>query len=263
MAKMVTLTIDGHAVSVPEGTLIVNAAKTIGIDIPVFCYHPKMEPVGMCRQCLVEVGRPVIDRATGQPVLENGMPKIAFGPKLETACTTPVSEGMLVLSQSEKARTAQKEILEFLLTSHPLDCPVCDKGGECPLQNLTLAYGPSESRFIFRRETSRRETRPPGRQDLPGPRALHPVRPLHPLPGQGCRRACAGFLPARPRYRYHHQFRAAFRLDLLRQHHRHLPGRRADHGGLPLWRPPLGDEGGGIHLPALPGGLQYHLQHPP
>jgi NADH-quinone oxidoreductase subunit G len=149
MAKMVSLTIDGHAVSVPDGTLIVNAAKTIGIDIPVFCYHPKMEPVGMCRQCMVEVGRPVIDRATGQPVLENGLPKIAFGPKLETACTTPVSEGMLVLSQSEKARTAQKENLEFLLTSHPLDCPVCDKGGECPLQNLTLAYGPSESRFIF------------------------------------------------------------------------------------------------------------------
>ncbi len=85
-------------VSVLPGTLIVNAAKQIGIDIPVFCYHPKMEPVGMCRQCLVEVGRPVIDRATGQAVLENGKPKISFGPKLETACTTPVSEGMLVLS---------------------------------------------------------------------------------------------------------------------------------------------------------------------
>jgi NADH-quinone oxidoreductase subunit G len=149
MAKMVSLTIDGRSVTVPEGTLIVNAARQIGIDIPVFCYHPKMEPVGMCRQCLVEVGRPMIDRATGQPVMEAGKPKIGFGPKLETACTTPVSEGMLVLSQSEKARASQKEILEFLLTSHPLDCPVCDKGGECPLQNLTLAYGPSESRFPY------------------------------------------------------------------------------------------------------------------
>jgi NADH-quinone oxidoreductase subunit G len=149
MTKMVSLTIDERPVSVPAGTLIIDAAKTIGIDIPVFCYHPKMEPVGMCRQCMVEVGRPVIDRATGQPVIENGQPKIGFGPKLETACTTPVSDGMVVLSQSDKAKASQKEILEFLLTSHPLDCPVCDKGGECPLQNLTMAHGPSESRFIY------------------------------------------------------------------------------------------------------------------
>ncbi len=150
MTTTVTLTIDDQQVTVPAGTLIVNAAKMVGIDIPVFCYHPKMEPVGMCRQCLVEVGRPVVDRATGQVVLdENGQPKIQFGPKPETACTTPVSEGMVVLTCSEKARAAQREILEFLLTSHPLDCPVCDKGGECPLQNLTLAYGPAESRFRY------------------------------------------------------------------------------------------------------------------
>ncbi|MDO9348248.1 MAG: 2Fe-2S iron-sulfur cluster-binding protein, partial [Anaerolineales bacterium] len=149
MTKQVTLTIDGQPVTVPEGTLIVNAAKRIGIDIPVFCYHPKMEPVGMCRQCLVEVGRPVIDRATGQAVMEDGKPKIQFGAKLETACTTPVSEGMVVLGMSEKAKAAQKEIVEFLLTSHPLDCPVCDKGGECPLQNLTMAHGTPHSRFIY------------------------------------------------------------------------------------------------------------------
>jgi NADH-quinone oxidoreductase subunit G len=149
MAKMVSLMIDGQPVTVVAGTLVVNAAKQIGIDIPVFCYHPKMEPVGMCRQCLVEVGRPVVDRATGQVVMEGDKPKIAFGPKLETACTTPVSEGMLVLSQSEKARASQKEILEFLLTSHPLDCPVCDKGGECPLQNLTMEHASTQSRFLF------------------------------------------------------------------------------------------------------------------
>jgi len=150
MAKDVTLTIDGTPVTVPDGTLIVNAAKKIGIDIPVFCYHPKMEPVGMCRMCLVEVGRPVIDRATGQPVLEaDGLPRVQFGPKLETACTTSVSEGMVVLNSSEKARAGRKDILEFLLTSHPLDCPVCDKGGECPLQNLTMGFGPGESRFIY------------------------------------------------------------------------------------------------------------------
>lgn len=150
MTKIINLKINGKSVSVPEGTLVVNAAKMVGIDIPVFCYHPKMEPVGMCRQCLVEIGRPMIDRASGQPVLEeNGQPKLLFGPKLETSCTTPVSEGMFVISDSEKAHAGQKEILEMLLTSHPLDCPICDKGGECPLQNLTMRFGPKESHFLF------------------------------------------------------------------------------------------------------------------
>ena len=150
MTNQVTLTIDGVQVSVPAGTLIVDAAKKAGIDIPVFCYHPKMEPAGMCRMCLVEIGRPMIDRGSGQPVLdENGQPKMQFMPKLETACTNPVSEGMVVLTQSEKAREGQKGIIEFLLTSHPLDCPICDKGGECPLQNLTMEHGSSDSRFPF------------------------------------------------------------------------------------------------------------------
>ena len=148
--KMVNLTIDGKTVSVPEGTLIVNAAKKVGIDIPVFCYHPKMEPVGMCRMCLVEIGRPLIDRTTGQVVREeDGSPKLQFGPKLETACTTPVSEGMVVLGASEKAKAGREDVIEFLLTSHPLDCPICDKGGECPLQNLTMGFGSGESRYLY------------------------------------------------------------------------------------------------------------------
>jgi len=150
MTKQVTLTIDGVQVTVPDGTLIVDAAKKAGIDIPVFCYHPKMEPAGMCRMCLVEIGRPMIDRGTGQPVLdEDGQPKMQFMPKPETACTNYVSEGMVVLTQSEKAKEAQKGIIEFLLTSHPLDCPICDKGGECPLQNLTMEHGPGKSRFLY------------------------------------------------------------------------------------------------------------------
>lgn len=149
MAKQVTLTIDGVQVTVPEGTGVADAAKTVGIDIPVFCHHPKLEPVGMCRMCLVEIGRPVRDRATGQFVMENGAPKIQFLPKLETACTNKVEEGMVVRTNTTKALDGQKGTVEFLLTSHPLDCPVCDKGGECPLQNLTMAYGPGKSRFIF------------------------------------------------------------------------------------------------------------------
>jgi NADH-quinone oxidoreductase subunit G len=150
MAKLISLTIDGTPVTVPDGTLVVDAAKKIGIDIPVFCYHPKMEPVGMCRMCLVDIGRPAIDRNTRQPLLnEDGTPQIQFGPKLDTACTTPVSEGMVVVGMSEKVDAARREIVEFILTSHPLDCPICDKGGECPLQNLTMDHGPGVSRFLF------------------------------------------------------------------------------------------------------------------
>ncbi len=150
MGKEITLTIDDRTVTVPQGTLIVDAAKRLGIDIPVFCYHPKLEPVGMCRMCLVEIGRPLIDRATGEPQRNpDGTVQINFSPKLETACTTPVSMGMVVRTQSEKVLQSRKEVLEFLLTSHPLDCPICDKGGECPLQNLTMAHGPGQSRFLL------------------------------------------------------------------------------------------------------------------
>ncbi len=149
MTKQVTLTIDGKQVTVPEGTGVVDAAKVVGIDIPVFCHHPKLEPVGMCRMCLVEVGRPMRDRASGQFVMENGAPKIQFMPKLETACTNKVEEGMVVLTQTAKAKDGQRGTVEFLLTSHPLDCPICDKGGECPLQNLTMAHGPGKSRFLY------------------------------------------------------------------------------------------------------------------
>jgi len=149
MSKQVTLTIDGKQITVPDGIVVADAAKMAGIDIPVFCHHPKLEPVGMCRMCLVEIGRPVRDRATGQFVMENGTPKIQFMPKLETACTNKVEDGMVVLTQSTKATDGQKGTVEFLLTSHPLDCPICDKGGECPLQNLTMAHGPGKSRFLY------------------------------------------------------------------------------------------------------------------
>jgi NADH-quinone oxidoreductase subunit G len=151
MSDQVTLTIDGVEVTVPKGTLIVEAAKQIDQEIPVFCYHGKIDPAGVCRMCLVEVGTPVIDRGTGQPVLdEHGKPRINFFPKPMTACTTPVSPGMIVkVDSSENAVGDRKAVLEFLLTSHPLDCPICDKGGECPLQDLTIKHGPGNSRFYY------------------------------------------------------------------------------------------------------------------
>ncbi|MDM8530101.1 NADH-quinone oxidoreductase subunit NuoG [Anaerolineales bacterium HSG25] len=150
MSDQVTLTIDGKTVTVPKGTLIVEAAKQIEQEIPVFCYHGKLSQVGMCRMCLVEVGTPMFDRATREPVLdENGVQKIGFFPKPMTACTTPVSEGMVVKVDSGAALDDRKAVLEFLLTSHPLDCPVCDKGGECPLQDLTMKHGSGISRFNY------------------------------------------------------------------------------------------------------------------
>lgn len=146
----VTLTIEGRQVSVPPGTLLVDAAKKAGIYIPVFCYHPKLDPVGMCRMCLVEIGRPKRDRGSGDYIRDqSGQVIIEFGPNLETACTTPVGEGWVVRTASEKALAGQADIVEFLLTSHPLDCPVCDKGGECPLQELTMDFGAGKSRFHY------------------------------------------------------------------------------------------------------------------
>ncbi|MCP5101602.1 MAG: 2Fe-2S iron-sulfur cluster binding domain-containing protein, partial [Chloroflexi bacterium] len=150
MSDLITLTIDGVEISVPKGTLVVDAAKKINNDIPVFCYHPKLEPVGMCRVCLVEVGMPMRDRATGDLITEeDGSPKINFGRGLQTGCTVVVGEGMVVRTATPPAIEAREAVLEFLLSSHPLDCPVCDKGGECPLQNLTMAHANGTSRMDF------------------------------------------------------------------------------------------------------------------
>ena len=133
-ADLVTLTIDGVQVSVPKDTLVIRAAEQVGVQIPRFCDHPLLEPVGACRQCLVDV-----------PDAGNGR---GF-PKPQASCTLPVAEGMVVNTQatSAVADKAQQGIMEFLLINHPLDCPVCDKGGECPLQNQAMSNGRGESRF--------------------------------------------------------------------------------------------------------------------
>ena len=127
-AQMVALTIDGNEVTVPKSTLIIRAAEQVGIEIPRFCDHPLLEPAGACRQCFVQI--------EGQP-------------KLATSCTVAVAPGMVVNTQntSDDAHQAQVANLEFLLLNHPLDCPICDRGGECPLQDQALAFGPGESRF--------------------------------------------------------------------------------------------------------------------
>ncbi|QDO87725.1 NADH-quinone oxidoreductase subunit G [Ornithinimicrobium ciconiae] len=135
--KMISLTIDGVDVSVPEGTLVIRAAEQIGVEIPRFCDHPLLDPVGACRQCMVEVATP--DREGNVKPM----------PKPQASCTLAVSEGMQVKSQytSPVADKAQHGQMEFLLINHPLDCPVCDKGGECPLQNQAMSSGRPVSRF--------------------------------------------------------------------------------------------------------------------
>ena len=135
MPELVTATIDDRQVEVPKGTGIVEAAQAAGIEIPVFCYEPRLgPPVGACRMCLVEI---------------EGMPK------LQAACTLTVGDGMVVhtAATSEKAADGQNATLEFILVNHPLDCPVCDKGGECPLQDLTFRYGPGSTRMTFSKHT--------------------------------------------------------------------------------------------------------------
>lgn len=131
----VTLTIDGIQVSVPKDTLVIRAAEQVGVQVPRFCDHPLLAPVGACRQCLVEVP----DAGNGRPI-----------PKPQASCTLQVAEGMVVNTQatSAVADKAQQGIMEFLLINHPLDCPVCDKGGECPLQNQAMSNGRGESRYV-------------------------------------------------------------------------------------------------------------------
>jgi NADH-quinone oxidoreductase subunit G len=124
----ITFSIDGREVKAPANTMLVDAAKHGDVEIPVFCYEPKLgQPVGACRMCLVEV---------------EGIPK------LQTACSTPVKDGMVVHTQTDRVKEAQQGIVEFLLVNHPLDCPVCDKGGECPLQDISFGWGDGRSRFI-------------------------------------------------------------------------------------------------------------------
>ena len=147
MSADVRVTINGRTVQVPAGTLITDAARAAEVHIPVFCSHSKLPPLGACRICLVEIGLPKRDR-DGKPVLgADGRPEIAWNPKPQTGCTTPVSEGMVVATDSPVAVKARKGIMEFLLVNHPLDCPVCDEGGECQLQDLAFAFGADFSRM--------------------------------------------------------------------------------------------------------------------
>src|SRR5262245_58460314 len=122
----VSLIVDGKKLTAPAGSLLIDACKDAGIEVPLFCYYPNLSVQGACRMCVV---------------------KIEKMPKLQTACTTNVAEGMVVTTDSDEVRQARKGMVELLLGNHPLDCPVCDAGGECELQDMTLSYGATESNF--------------------------------------------------------------------------------------------------------------------
>ena len=126
-SETVRVTIDGQTIAVPKGTLVIEAARRVGAMIPHFCYHPKLKPDANCRMCLVEVEKM---------------------PKLQTACSTPVAEGMSVRTATTVVNDAHKSVLEFILANHPLDCPVCDQGGKCDLQDFSHQYTATTSRFV-------------------------------------------------------------------------------------------------------------------
>ena len=164
MPDLVNVTIDDIKVSVPAGTLVVDAAKAAGIEIPVFCSHPKLDPLGACRMCIVEFPGP-------------------RGSRLDTACTVRVSEGMVVRTDTEQVKKVREANLGFILINHPLDCPICDKGGECPLQDQTMAVR-AGGQPVRRGQAREAEALSHQRPDHARPGALHPVLALHPLPGR-------------------------------------------------------------------------------
>ena len=212
--------------------MLVDGAKYGDVEIPVFCYEPKLgQPVGACRMCLVEI---------------EGIPK------LQTACSTPVKDGMVVHTQTDaRAATRSSAVVEFLLINHPLDCPVCDKGGECPLQDISFGWGAGHARASSSPSATSEAARALA-ADRDRPRALHPLLPLRALLAGDLRGLPAGPARARRALLRRHVRRPPVRRAVQRQHHRAVPGRRAHLARLPLPRAPVGHRGRrlGLHAAA-------------
>ena len=147
--NLVTINIDGKDYQVAAKQNLVDAAQSVGIEIPHYCYHPKLPMAGSCRMCLVEIGMPMRDRATGEPVIDEatGKQKIGWMPKPAIACGTSVSPGLHVKLNSKMTVSSREGVTEFLLANHPLDCPICDQAGECTLQEFSSQYGKGVSRY--------------------------------------------------------------------------------------------------------------------
>jgi len=152
----IKLTIDGKEVAAPKGTNLIEAAKLAGIEVPHYCYHPKLAVVGNCRMCLVDVGMPKMGPDRKPEMGPDGKPVIMFGPKLTIGCNTSVGEGMVVHTRSPKVIKAREGVMEFLLINHPLDCPICDQAGECRFRSSASTKAKARADSWKRRFTNRR-----------------------------------------------------------------------------------------------------------
>lgn len=158
--EQVEIFVDGQHVKVPPGINAIEAAKIAGKEIPHYCYHPKLSVVGNCRMCLMEMGTPMRDRETGEPILEeDGSQKIGWIPKPVIGCSTNVSPGMRIKTDSDLVKDCREGVMEFLLVNHPLDCPICDQAGECSLQEYAMDYGRGYSRYEERKNVKPKRTR--------------------------------------------------------------------------------------------------------
>lgn len=159
LLEKVIVNIDGIDVAVAKGTNIIEAAAQVNIEIPHYCYHPKLSVPGNCRMCLIEMGMAMKDRATGQPILENdGTQKIGWIPRPAIACGTQAAPGMFIKTKSDLVKSCQEGVMEFLLINHPLDCPICDQAGECRLQEFATEYGRGYSRFVEKKVVKPKRT---------------------------------------------------------------------------------------------------------
>ncbi len=239
--ETVTLTIDGRPITVEKGKTVLQAAIEAGISVPYYCYHPGLGIDGSCRVCVV---------------------KIEKMPKLQTSCSTTCSDGMVVSTRDAETVQARAGVFEFLLVNHPLDCPVCDKGGECPLQDFSYTFGPAESRMDFPRRVFDGEGRQ-GRRRLRADadaqsQPLHPVHALRPVHARGGQRRADRHRGSRLRQRDRDVPGAGRALAPLRQPHGRVPGRRHHDARLSLQEPPLGQpqrRGHDVH--AVREGLQH------
>ena len=158
--ELVTVNIDGKDIAVPKGTNVIEAAKLLGVEIPHYCYHPKLTVAGNCRMCLIEMGLPAVDPGTKAPFMEaaTGKPKINWIPRPQIGCATYVSPGLHIRTNSPLVKDCREGVTEMLLINHPLDCPICDQAGECKLQEHSTAYGRGYSRFVEQKNVKPKRT---------------------------------------------------------------------------------------------------------